>query len=143
MISINATLFLQLVQFLLLIWILNRIMFRPLLRLINDRDQHIETIKLDTVNLEQETSTLLNKSIAMEKDARFHAGEERARLRHEANSQTESIFEDTRKEMDMIMSEAEKEIDTQVEKAKDFLHKEAAGLAEEIIEKVIGRRVEA
>lgn len=143
MISINATLLLQLVQFLLLIWILNRIMFRPLLRLIKDRDQHVEKIKLDTVNLEQETTALLNKSVAMEKDARFHAGEERARLRHEANSQMESIFEDTRKEMDMIMSGAEKEIDTQVEKAKDFLHKEAVVLAEEIIEKVIGRRVEA
>ena len=143
MISINATLFLQLLHFLLLIWILNRIMFRPLLRLINDRSQHIEKIKEDTVNMEQETTILLSKSIAIEKDARLYAGEERARLRQEANSQMESIFEDTRKEMDMIMSEAEKEIDTQVEKARDFLHKEAAVLAEEIIKKVIGRRVEA
>lgn len=144
MINISPpTLILQLLQLLLLIWILNRIMFRPLLRLINDRDQHIEKIKQDVGNIERETTDLVNKNMAMEKDARLDAGEERARLRHEANSHMESIFEDTRKEMDMIMSEAEKEIDDQVEKARDVLRREAAVLAEEIIEKVIGRRVEA
>ena len=144
MINISPpTLILQLLQLLLLIWILNRIMFRPLLRLINDRDQHIEKIKQDVGNIESETTDLVNKNMAMEKDARLDAGEERARLRNEANSQMESIFEDTRKEMDMIMSEAEKEIDDQVEKARDVLRREAAVLAEEIIEKVIGRRVEA
>lgn len=144
MINISVpTLILQLLQFLLLIWILNRLMFRPILRLINDRDKHIEKIKQDVENAEREATELANKSMAMEKDARLDAGEERAGLRQEANSQMESIFEDTRKEMDTIMSEAEKEIDTQVEKAKDILHKEAAVLAEEIIEKVIGRRVEA
>ena len=144
MINISPpTLILQLLQLLLLIWILNRIMFRPLLRLINDRDQHIEKIKQDVGNIERETTDLVNKNMAMEKDARLDAGEERARLRNEANSQMESIFEDTRKEMDMIMSEAEKEIDDQVEKARDVLRREAAVLAEEIIEKVIGRRVEA
>ena len=144
MINISPpTLILQLLQLLLLVWILNRIMFRPLLRLINDRDQHIEKIKQDVGNIERETTDLVNKNMAMEKDARLDAGEERARLRNEANSQMESIFEDTRKEMDMIMSEAEKEIDDQVEKARDVLRREAAVLAEEIIEKVIGRRVEA
>jgi F-type H+-transporting ATPase subunit b len=144
MINISPpTLILQLLQLLLLIWILNRIMFRPLLRLINDRDQHIEKIKQDVGNIARETTDLVNKNLAMEKDARLDAGEERARLRQEANSQSELIFEETRKETEQIMSEAEKEIDGQVEKARDILHREVAVLAEEIIEKVMGRRVEA
>jgi len=144
MINISVpTLILQLLQLLLLIWILNRIMFRPLLRLINDRDQHIEKIKQDVGNIARETTDLVNKNLAMEKDARLDAGEERTRLRQEANSQSELIFEETRKETEQIMSEAEKEIDGQVEKARDILHREVAVLAEEIIEKVMGRRVEA
>lgn len=144
MINISVpTLILQLLQFLLLIWILNRLMFRPLLRLINDRDQHIEKIKQDVENMERETIDLTNKSMAMEKDARLNAGEERARLKQEANSQSDLIFEDTRKEIEQIMGEAEKEIDDQVEKAKGFLRREAAEIADEIIEKVMGRRVEA
>lgn len=144
MINISVpTLILQLLQFLLLIWILNRIMFRPLLRLIQDRDQHIEKIKQDVETMERETTDLINKSISIEKDARLGAGEERARLKQEANAQSDRIFEDTKKEIEQIMSEAEKEIDDQVEKAKGFLRREAAEIADEIIEKVMGRRVEA
>jgi F-type H+-transporting ATPase subunit b len=124
-------------------WILNRLLFRPILRLINNRDQHITTVKQDVENIKQETTDLINKTMRIEKEARLDAGKERARLQQEANSQSELIFEDTRKEVEKIMTETEKEIDDQVEKAKDHLQKEAGMIAEEIIQKVIGRRVEA
>lgn len=143
MISINATLFLQVLHFLILIWILNRLLFRPILRLINDRNQHLEKVKRDVENIEHETTVLLNKCISMEKDARMDAGEERAKLKQEAMAQSDRIFEKTREVTEQIRGETEKEIDRQVEKTKDFLHREAAIIADEIIEKIIGRRVEA
>jgi F-type H+-transporting ATPase subunit b len=144
MINISLpTLVLQLLQFIILVYILNRLLFKPILRLINERDQHITKVMQDVEKIEQETTDLMNKSITIEKDARLDAGKERARLKQEADSQSELIFEDTRKEIEQIMTEAEKKIDDQVEKAKDFLQKEAGVIAGEIIEKVIGRRVEA
>ena len=63
MISVNATLIIQIIHFLLLVFILNRIMFRPIMRLIDERGKHIEDTKKQMANIEMETNELANRCL--------------------------------------------------------------------------------
>lgn len=141
MISINATLFLQIIHFLILMFILNRLMFRPILRIINERDRHIADEKDQLNRIEKETRELTDKCVSMERDARSGASEESAHLRKEAIEAAEKIFSETREEVATIRNRIEKEIDHKLKEAQQSLRKEATNLAGELTEKLIGRRL--
>jgi F-type H+-transporting ATPase subunit b len=142
MISINATLFIQVIHFLILAYVLNRFLFRPIRNTIADRDRHIEETRKAVANIETETRELVDKCLALERDARKSAGEESNDIRKEAIAASDKLFEDTRKEIAVIRKEVDDEVDQQMDQAKVFLNNEAAMLADEIIEKVIGRRID-
>jgi F-type H+-transporting ATPase subunit b len=61
LITINATLFHQLVAFLIFLFIINRIMFRPLRSVMAERDDMIEKIKLDTMDAGETIERLNNE----------------------------------------------------------------------------------
>jgi len=141
MISINATLVLQVIHFLILVFILNRLMFRPIMRTIHERRNYIEDAKKQAMNMEEEAQALVEKCVAIEKDARRDAGHESAQIKKEALAVAEQIFDEARDKVSNIRDQINKEIDEQLEKAKHFLQSEAVALADEITEKVISRRI--
>jgi len=141
MISINATLVLQIIHFLILAYILNRIMFRPILRVISERDRHIEDEKGRLDKLEDETRALIDKCAAIERDTRRKAGDDSNRLKRDAIEAAEKIFSDTRDEAALIKERAGREVEEKLKEAQRSLRSEAMVLADEITEKVIGRRI--
>jgi F-type H+-transporting ATPase subunit b len=142
MISINATLVLQVIHFLVLAFILNRLMFKPLLKLVNERTQYIEKAKNDISDAEEEAIRLSENYAGTERNARKSASAERAELRKNGMLEAEASYGETLKEVASIRSEAEREAEREMEKTKPFLRDEATALAEEIMERVIGRRIE-
>ncbi len=142
MISINATILIQVLHFLILVFILNRLMFRPILRLVHDRTYHIDKTLKEAENTQNDTTELVNKRISLEKDVRKKAREESSQLKNEAGTMSEKIFDDTRKKLALIREEVNKEVDRQVDTAQKFLHSEATVLADEIIDKLVGRRID-
>jgi F-type H+-transporting ATPase subunit b len=143
MISINATLVLQVIHFLVLVFVLNRLMLQPLLRLIDERTQYIVNTKTEIENLEEETARLRDEFVAKETDARIEATQERAQLRSMGISETEEVLNTSRKEVASIRAEADQKAEKEFRKTQPFLDGQAAVLAEEIVEKVIGRRIQA
>ncbi|MCF8062145.1 MAG: ATP synthase F0 subunit B [Deltaproteobacteria bacterium] len=141
MISVNATIFIQVIHFLLMVFILNRLMLRPVMRQIDGREEHIVQARKDAEDLAAEAERLARERADMERNARKGAAGERTALKEEASSAAEAIFEDTRKEVAAIRERADQEIQSQVEKAKAALDQEVAVLADEIAEKIAGRRV--
>jgi F-type H+-transporting ATPase subunit b len=142
MISINATIFIQLLHFLILVFILNRLMFRPLLRLVHDRTSHIDKTLKKVENSQIDTTELINKRISLENDVRKKAREESSHIKNEASDMAEKILDDTREKLAPIREEVKKEIDKQMDAAGELLHGEATVLADEIINKLIGRRID-
>ena len=140
MISINATLFLQILHFLILAFILDRLMFRPIMRVIKDRDKHIQNENEQLNSLEGETEELIARCFSLEKNARKKASAESSNIMKEAIEVTERIFSDTRGEVAAIRDEADREIELKLKEARQSLQDEAFILAEDLTEKLIGRR---
>ena len=142
MISINATLFVQVIQFLILVFILNRVMFRPILKVIRERNRYIEKRRNDIGNLEEETIRLRDEYLSRKTDARKKAAQARSEIRNAGIAKAEEFESDSRKQVAVIKTEADKEAEAEVERTMPLLQGEAAALADEIIERVIGRRME-
>ena len=141
MISINGTLVVQVFQFLVLMFILDRLMFRPILKIMNDREGHIAETKDGIENLELETMRLRDEYASREINARKQASRQRSKMLTEGMNEVEKAMDKSRQEVNQIRSTAEEEAKDELKKSRPFLRDEAAALADEIIERVIGRRI--
>lgn len=141
MISINATLIVQVLQFLILMFILNRLMFRPILNVMKDRDKHFSEKKDEIKNLELETVRIRDEYTSREIKARKRASRERSKMMADGINEAERVIEESRKVVYSIREDAEKEAQEELDMSKASLLEEAAVLADEIIERVIGRRI--
>ena len=140
MINVNATIVIQIINFLVLLFILNRILLRPIMDIVEKRNSKIKEEKQQLINLEEETKALIERCASIEKDARKKALEQNSALKKEADDEAEKIINSARDEINGIREESEKEIDSKIEEASRSLRDFASELAEELTEKVIGRR---
>ena len=140
MINVNATLLVQIINFLILLFILNRILLRPISNIIERRSNKIEDETKQLGNLQQETKDLIERCASVEKKARKEASEQSNLLKKEAGEKAEDIFNKTKEDISNIRKEADREIDSKIEEASRSLKKFASDLSEELTEKVIGRR---
>ncbi|MEJ2724455.1 MAG: hypothetical protein P8175_07380 [Deltaproteobacteria bacterium] len=141
MISINATLLLQVVHLLILVLILNRLMFKPILKLVDERTGYIEKSKTEIKDLGSEAERLKREYLSRENAARKKASSESLELKKAGVAQLEALIDESQKEVASIRKESETKIETEIERARPTLPGEAMVLAEEIVERLIGRRV--
>ncbi len=141
MISVNATLILQMVHFLLMMFIMNRLMLRPIMRQIGDREKHIEQARQDAADMALEADHLVERRLSMEREARARAGQERVALKEEAEVRAKQIFAKTADEVAAIRARMDRDIEAQVKEAAAVLDREVAAIADDIVGKISGRRV--
>jgi F-type H+-transporting ATPase subunit b len=141
LITINATLFHQLVAFLIFLFIINRIMFRPLRSVMAERDDIIEKIKLDTTNA-GETIDRLNKDLKeRESEVRKEAFKVQHELEENGKQESAEIMKSTLQEIEVLKDKNEVTINAQIMEAKKDLQKESEALALNIMEKLLDRRL--
>ena len=141
LITINATLFHQLVAFLIFLFIINRIMFRPLRSVMAERDDVIEKIKLDTTNAGETIERLNNELKERESKVRKEALKVQHELEEKGKQESAEILKSTLQEIEVLKDKNEATVNAQIMKAKKDLQKESEALALNIMEKLLGRRL--
>ena len=142
MISINATLVIQVIHFLILLYILNRLMFKPILRLMDERDEHIKEAKNGAEEAFDKTEALKERFVSKMHGARSEATRERSELRETGITETKELLERYKGNAAGMMAKTDKEAEREVEMARPLMHDQVTVLAEGIIEKMLGRRIE-
>lgn len=140
MINVNATMIVQIVSFLVLVYILNRILLKPIMDIIEKRSSKIASDKEQLTNLKEETESLIEKCISIEKDARKKALDQNSSLKREADEEADRLFNIAKNEIKGIREKADREIESKIEEANQSLNEYASQLSEDLTEKVIGRR---
>ena len=141
MISINATLFVQVINFLILVLILYLILFRPIRRIIGERVNHVEKMEQETLDIESKITQLASDRVILEKNTRREAGEKRSTFQKEGNDIADKILQDTREEIAAIRDDMNRDIARKIEEARKSLQQEALSLTDQMTEKVVGRRI--
>ena len=143
LISINETLIFQVVSFLIFLFIMNRILIRPLRRVIADRETFIEDVQKDIIDAQNQFEDLTHQIQKQEKAARAEAFKQHAKLEAAGNNEAAKILTSVRKKINASKEQARKDIDMQISAARTHIQKEAEELSKSIIETVLHRSLKA
>lgn len=141
LISINETLIVQLISFLIFLFIINRIMFRPLRESMREREQYIEGIRMDITDAEKELQTVAQQTRDENAAVRKAGLQMTADLEEKGNQEAGEIIAAARQKIAQLSHKSKKEIETQVAEARKAITAEAGKLSVSIMEKVLDRRL--
>ncbi len=138
-VAIDWTLIVQAVNFLIFMVLINKFLFQPLLRLMEEREKELNGIYSEAEALKVKAEQLLKE-----------VEETLSKAKEEAKKIIDAAVKEAREEKERIISQAQEEASIKVEKAKEEiwqafesekakLEAEAEKLAEEIIRKILGK----
>lgn len=141
MISVNFTLVVQLVNFLVLLVVLNFLLFRPILKVLDDREKLVK----DSSELQERLGRLAEENIS-EYESKLHNAKQesmsiRAAGRTEAMIQMRQIVQETKADNVKELEQARDKLKEEAERSRKILQSEAESLAVQVATKLVGRPV--
>ena len=139
MIQINITALFQLLSFLFLLFVLKRILFRPLLNVLDERKRTLETQAEKTMEFRRETQDKLKeyrgeivsarrRALQLEEQTEKEALESRAEMLSKKRAEAEAELAYVREQLNREIEEESAALRGQVESLRDFA-----------VQRVIGR----
>ena len=141
LISINETLVVQLISFLIFLFVINRIMIRPLRETMAERDNYIQMIQQDILDPNQELEAVVLQSRQEEREIRQAAFHVAAEMETLGSQEAADIIDAARDEIAMQKRKAQDEIERRLAEAMTSVKKEAGMLSVSIMEKILNRKV--
>ena len=141
MISIDWTMLVQFVNFLVLMAVLNILLYRPLRSVMNSRQEAIDGGYQKACDLESSISEKMESYENKLQQAKLEGSEEAASLRSEAAKEESVVLGDARSAADKSLAALKSSVAVEAEEARKILNKETKTLARVIASKVLGRKV--
>lgn len=140
LITINETLWVQLIFFLIFLFLINRVMFRPVRRNMADREVHFLTLRQDIHLLKEEIDALSDQAEAEEHQLRTTAQRAGEELREEGRKEVKQLMNKALEDIRAIQQEAEDQLEASLASARRQVEHESQELAESIIQRFLTRR---
>ncbi len=141
MISIDIAFVIQAVNFLLLMFLLNLVLYRPIRKLLAERNAEIAAGHQKASEVDREVAEKMALYEARLREAKVKASEERGVMKREALAEESVLLDKARKEAGESLQALKGKVAAEAGQAKAFLHEQARTLSTEICEKVLGRRI--
>lgn len=133
LISINATLVVQLISFLLFVALFNRVMVRPLRQVMTERESYTQRMSDEVVLAGQAYTEIARQITIQEADARKVAFEIRDEIESAGKQSAHTVLDQTRKEISVLKETARQEADAKISDARRQIQSEAETLADQMI----------
>ncbi|NLW68173.1 MAG: F0F1 ATP synthase subunit B [Bacteriovoracaceae bacterium] len=141
MIELNWTFFVQIFNFLLLMFILNKILYKPILKVLDERDARIVGGQEKAKKLLEESQSILKSYNDKLYSAKIDAMTVKNTSRKQAVDQANMIIEDARRNAETIVLNVQKEMAEEIERVKKELEPELGVMAGTIAQQILGRKV--
>ena len=141
MISLDYTVGYQIILYLILLVILSKVLFRPYLTLLEERERKTVGAHRETTELEHEGERL--KAEYEEKIAQAQAAGNAAKetILKEAQQLRENLLARAREEASSALERVRQEVQNQMQKEKQLATAEVAHIARDMVSKILGRNV--
>jgi F-type H+-transporting ATPase subunit b len=141
MIDIDWTLFMQIANFLLLVFLLNMVLFRPIRGTLKERQNLFSGLQSDVSSL-TETEQGVRQDIQSELLAARKSGiNKRDMLKQEGSAMEAGMMEKAKTEADDEMARMAAKIKSDVAAAREALSPQAQSFALDLAAKILGREV--
>ncbi len=141
LITINETLIAQIISFLIFLFIMNRVMIRPLRGVMGEREDYTEGLKQEITDAGKEMTRIQKDLETRESQARKEAFGFNKELESASTKEAVEIYTVARDEIDQLKKDADKAVQHQIIEARKYIEGESEALATHIMEKVLDRRL--
>ena len=141
MININSTLFIQVVIFISLMFILNKILFQPVLALLQARRNKIEGDQSKARELQTEAEEARIRFDEGLAGGRLRAAEEKERVRDAGLEEAKCLVSQAHHAADEELPRRKGEIEIERRRVEAELKRMQGEIARQIAEKLLGRRL--
>ncbi len=135
--QINLTAVVQLLSFIFLLWMLNKLLYKPFLSMMDKRKEKVEGDLLEAENARKRAEELRKEAENSLKEARARADQ----ILSAANVQAEKVVEEAKgraeKEAERVLANAKIEIERQTQEALSQVQAVATELAISLVMKVL------
>lgn len=139
MIDLDLSFVFQLVNFLLIMLLLNIFLFKPIRKVLSDRDAEINGAKEKSAVVDKEVQEKMALYETRMREIKARATDERSVLKKEAHAEESAILEKARKEAAAALGTIKEKVASEATEARKLLREQAVSLSSEICEKVLGR----
>jgi F-type H+-transporting ATPase subunit b len=142
MVSLDYTILIQMANFILLIFILRKLLYVPILGILNQRKERMEEYDGEVKRLKQEVEQKFSEYEEKVRLAKLDAMEQRNAIVKESADVAKSIIDAVRSEIPALMEQLNARITREVDTARAILRSQSQKISLEIAEKVLGRSIQ-
>ena len=141
MIKLDWTLFLQFVNFMVLMVVLNALLFKPLRAALQARREAIEASQAKVQDIDEHVQAQIARYEVQLQEARQQGAQERLALRQAGQEEEARILGEANQTAAEKLQTIKEQIEEEAGTARQALRKETEALAREIAGKVLGRAI--
>jgi len=141
MVELNFTVWIQMINFIALIFILNFFLYKPVLKIVEKRNKKLEESDEEVKSLNETIENNMAKYEEKIRQARIGAAVERDKVQEEGSEEGKAIIGKVRDEISEKLGEFKGKLQDETDKARDVLRDQTRTIATEISEKVLGRGI--
>ncbi len=141
MISINATLFVQIINLLVLIYVLNRIMYRPIMKITEERAAKVNQGNAEAERIAEQTRDGEHDYLQRLNEGRAQVRAKLQELRQEVDHRSTEILQRAGAEAKERQAKLVTEIETQLAESRSQIKAEAENVARSMARQLLGREV--
>jgi F-type H+-transporting ATPase subunit b len=141
LLDLDGTVFVMLGIFMVLLLVLWQFLWKPYLRVREERVSRTEGARAKAAEMEAEAAARIGRIETALAEARKAGSVEMAKLRQDAQAKEQQIIAGAQEAARKMLTEARAKLDASVATEKANLQAEAGALARQIAEKALGRRL--
>jgi F-type H+-transporting ATPase subunit b len=141
LIEVNFTVLIQAFNFFLLLVILNKILYKPILKILDQREQRIEGQQQQAKKIIEDGQVLegdYNKKLY---NAKIEAMNTKNAARNAASEQANGIIDASRRKAEEIINQMQQQMVLELAQAKKELESELSVMSATIAQQILGRKV--
>ncbi len=139
MVSVDASVFIQIVNFIFLVFVLNIVLYKPIRKVLIQRNEKITGLEQGIDAADRDAKEKDDAFMSGVKDARANGLKEKEILLQEASGEEKKILEKINKKAQANLAEVREKIAKDAESVGKSLHQELDVFANEIGQKILGR----
>ena len=141
MVSLDYTILVQMVNFIILIFILNALLYKPILGIIGKRKQEMDESDSEIKRMNQTVEQKMAEYEEKVRLAKVDAMEQKNAIVKEGSDVAKGIIDAVRGEIPAMMEQFHAKIGKEVEEARAILHSQSQKISLDIAEKVLERSI--
>jgi F-type H+-transporting ATPase subunit b len=137
----DYTLFIQMINFLVLLFVLNLILFRPIRKIIKERNQIVDNFNSDIASLTDSAQESAGQFQQKIQEARKEGAARVQSMKDEGEEAEADLIAATAEEVQTKIDEARKKVASDIQEARSHLQTQVQAFSVAVTEKILGRSI--